>query len=788
MSTPTSSATHRVPFAQKVAFGLGMLANQMFPAALGIFMVVLVQDMGFPGWMWGVLFFLPRVFDSITDPIMGFISDNTRSRWGRRKQYVFIGAIVMGVAFISMWQLYRADGVSYNFVYFLCWSLVFYLGLTLFSIPYVAMGYEMSDDFHERTSIMAVAQWIGQWAWVIAPWFWVVMYDPSWFENADTATRTLSVWVGIACMLLAMVPAIFIPSRSTRDDTHLVPLTLHHIGASVREIISGFKESFSYAPFRKLCFATFLIFNAFNTVAAFSFFIVVYHLFNGNAAAAGIWPTLFGSIGALITTFAVIPTVAWMSRKMGKKNAFMLSQSISIIGYVLLWFLMVPGKPFMFMFALPFFSFGIGSLFTLMMSMTADVCDLDELATGKRREGIFGAIYWWMVKFGFAIAGLLSGAIMTVVGFSPGAAVQPEGAVDGLRFFYSGVPIFGTLLALFVMRNYDLDEARAREVHAEIERRKQRAAAAASSQGSGSGARPWLQEHGLHLPAVEASPLAGKTPAELSALYAEQLRSGVYGLCFSAYTEGQGAGDALTEAQLRRRIALIAPHTRWLRSFACTEGHEMIPRLAREHGLKTMVGAWISQDRDRNEREIAGLLTLAQAGLVDIAVVGNEVLLREELSEAELLACIARVRAAVPSGVPVACVDAYYQFLERPALTAACDVLLPNCYPFWEGVEIALAPQYLKRMHGLVQAAGGDKLVIVTETGWPGSGQPVGAALPSADNAMRYFIDVQQWARREGVRLYHFSSFDEPWKRRQEGEVGTQWGLWDKDERLKYGA
>jgi GPH family glycoside/pentoside/hexuronide:cation symporter len=211
-----------------------MLANQMFPAALGIFMVVLVQDMGFPGWMWGVLFFLPRVFDSVTDPIMGFISDNTRSKWGRRKQYVFIGAIVMGISFVAMWQLYRADGVNYNFVYFLCWSFVFYAGLTLFSIPYVAMGYEMSDDFHERTSIMAVAQWIGQWAWVIAPWFWVVMYDPKWFANADTATRTLSIWVGVICMLLAMVPAIFLPSRSTQDDTHLVPLTWANFGGGMR--------------------------------------------------------------------------------------------------------------------------------------------------------------------------------------------------------------------------------------------------------------------------------------------------------------------------------------------------------------------------------------------------------------------------------------------------------------------------------------------------------------------------------------------------------------------------
>jgi GPH family glycoside/pentoside/hexuronide:cation symporter len=357
--------------------------------------------------------------------------------------------------------------------------------------------------------------------------------------------------------------------------------------------------------------------------------------------------------------------------------------------------------------------------------------------------------------------------------------------VDGLRLFYSGVPIFGTLLAMWVMHDYDLDEKRATEVHAEIERRK-RSAAASSSQGSG--ARPWLEEHGLHLPAVDRSPLAGKAAAEISALYAEQIQGGMSGLCFSAYAAGQGAGDQLTEAQVRRRIELIAPHTRWVRSFACTEGHELIPRWAREKGLKTMVGAWISHDRDRNEREIDGLLTLAQAGLVDIAVVGNEVLLRDELPETELLAYIRRVRAVLPEDVPVGCVDAYYQFLERPALTAACDLLLPNCYPFWEGVDIAVAAQYLRRMHGLVQAAGGEKRVIVAETGWPGKGQPVARAVPSAENAMRYFIDVQQWARREGVKLFYFSSFDEPWKLRQEGEVGTQWGLWDKDERPKYGV
>jgi len=471
MNNNKTASKDIVPFGQKIAFGIGMLANQMFPAALGIFMVVLVQDLGFPGWMWGVVYFFPRIFDTFTDPIMGYISDNTKSRWGRRRQYVFIGAIVMGIAFVTMWQLYRANGIDYNFAYVMFWSFVFYLGLTIFSVPYVAMGYEMSNDFHERTNIMAVAQWIGQWAWVIAPWFWVIMYEPEWFESADVATRTIAVWVGIICMIFAMVPAIFIKSKSTVNENY-APLNLKSIGSSFIGIIDGFKEAFKNKPFRKLCISTFLVYNAFYTVAAFTFFIIVYHLFNGDAEAAGVWPTLFGSLGALATTFLVIPIVTRMSKILGKKNAFIISQSISILGYIMLWFLFIPGKPYMFIFALPFFSFGIGSLFVLMMSMTADVIDLDELNTGKRREGTFGAIYWWMVKFGFAIAGGLSGVIMSVIGFDSGAETQTEEAIIGLRIAFSGLPILGTLIAIFVMRGYDLTEKRAQEISAELDKRK----------------------------------------------------------------------------------------------------------------------------------------------------------------------------------------------------------------------------------------------------------------------------------------------------------------------------
>jgi glycoside/pentoside/hexuronide:cation symporter, GPH family len=774
-----SAFVNQVPFGQKVAFGLGMLANQMFPAVLGIFMVVLVQDLGFPGWMWGTIYFFPRIFDAFTDPIMGFISDNTKSRWGRRRQYVFIGAIVMGLAFVVMWQLYRANGVDYNFIYFILWSFVFYLGLTIFSVPYVAMGYEMSNDFHERTSIMGVAQWIGQWAWVIAPWFWVIMYDNTLFESADVATRTLAIWVGFIFMLCAMVPAVFIKSKSTLNENYS-PLSIATIGGSLKKILSSFKEAFALKPFRQLCIATFLVFNAFNTIAAFSFFIIVYHLFDGDAGAAGIWPTLFGCLGALGTTFLVIPIVTRLSKKIGKRNAFITSQGMSIIGYILLWFLFIPGKPYMFIFALPFFSFGIGSLFVLMMSMTADVIDLDELKTGLRREGTFGAIYWWMVKFGFAIAGGLSGAIMSIVGFDSGAETQPEGAITGLRAFFSGLPILGTLVAMYIMRNYDVTEERANEMRAELDKRK---AAKTKPYTSVYQQEKFLALKNIPILATDVD-FTTKSRLDIKELVGKTLHQGLHGICFSPYLEGQNIGDILSEEQIQKRMAIIAPYTKWVRSFSCTEGNEFIPKAAHEKGLKTMAGAWIDSNKANNEKEIESLIKLAQKGYVDIAVIGNEVLLRKDLTEQELLHYIHKVKIALPN-IPVGYVDAYYQFREHPALVEACDLILANCYPFWEGCNIDQASAYLKQMYTVTKEVAKGKKVIITETGWPDQGTRNSEAQPSQDNAMRYFINTQYLSQQENIEMFYFSSFDESWKVRHEGDVGQRWGLWDKNENLK---
>ncbi|RZV41499.1 MAG: MFS transporter, partial [Acidimicrobiales bacterium] len=162
----------------------------------------------------------------------------------------------------------------------------------------------------------------------------------------------------------------------------------------------------------------------------------------------------------------------FLSMKLGKKNTFLLTQAISIIGYVLFWWFFQPGNPILMLVPIPFYAFGIGGLFTLMMSMTADVCDLDELNTGARREGTFGALYWLMVKFGVAIAGALSGLIMWGTGFDASATTQIASAMDGMRIAYSVVPIAGALLAMWIMWDYDVTEARADEIRGQLDERR----------------------------------------------------------------------------------------------------------------------------------------------------------------------------------------------------------------------------------------------------------------------------------------------------------------------------
>jgi exo-beta-1,3-glucanase (GH17 family) len=278
---------------------------------------------------------------------------------------------------------------------------------------------------------------------------------------------------------------------------------------------------------------------------------------------------------------------------------------------------------------------------------------------------------------------------------------------------------------------------------------------------------------------------SNKSTADLKKLFWEFLENGVHGLCFSSYVEGQSPGSIISEEQIRKRMEIIKPYTSWIRTFSCTDGHENIPRIAKEYGIKVMAGAWLGDDREHNEEEIENLIRVVREGNADLVAVGNEVLYRGELTEQELLEYIHRVKLQVPEA-SVGYVDAYYEFVNRPAITEACDVLFINCYPFWEGCHIDYSLVYMKNMYfSVVQAARG-KRIVISETGWPDKGKAFKASEPSTDNALRYFINTQRWSLEEKIEIMYFSSFDEAWKIEKEGDVGAFWGIWDKDGNLKY--
>jgi len=272
---------------------------------------------------------------------------------------------------------------------------------------------------------------------------------------------------------------------------------------------------------------------------------------------------------------------------------------------------------------------------------------------------------------------------------------------------------------------------------------------------------------------------------KLTALWKETLENGMHGICFSLYEDGQKPGDIITAEQVNRRIQILKPYTKWIRSFSCIEGNEHIPRIAHQNGIQTLVGAWLGNDLELNEKEIEGLISLAKEGCVDIAAVGNEVMYRGDLTEDQLLDYINRVKEALPN-IPVGYVDAYYEFSHRPRITEICDVILTNCYPYWEGCPIEYSLSHMQSMFGSARDAGKGKRVIITETGWPSEGGSLKGAIATNENAMKYFIETQNWSKFNDIEIFYFSSFDESWKVGPEGAVGAYWGLWDKNEKLKF--
>jgi len=470
----------RISFLHKLIYGFGAFVNNLLAGAIGGMMIVLNLGFGMNPALVGLLGAIPRLFDALTDPLMGYISDHTRSKWGRRRPYIFWGAISSGIIFALLWQLPRDQSEIFYFMVFLIGSIIFYLAYTVYATPWVALGYELTPDYHERTRLMGVQNFIGQLAYVASPWFLWIMTYKGFFKDQIAGASGLAIIIGVFTIGVGIIPAIFLKERfkdiaekeSQEEKKIKKKKEKGSVVKNMAEFFKGFGSALSSRPFQKLCVATFLVFNGFIMIASFQFYIIIYYVFKGDQTLGAEYAGYAGTVGA-ISTFIIVVLITWLGTKIGKRKAFFVSTGISIVGYLLKWFCYNPNIPWLVILPAPLMAFGLGGLFTLLPSMVADVVDLDELKTYERREGMFGSIFWWVVKLGMAAALAGGGFLLNATGFDVTlGGAQTATTITLMRLFDVGIPAIASAIAIWAVYLFPITERKALEVRTELERRR----------------------------------------------------------------------------------------------------------------------------------------------------------------------------------------------------------------------------------------------------------------------------------------------------------------------------
>jgi GPH family glycoside/pentoside/hexuronide:cation symporter len=798
-------ADYKLTVSEKFGYGLGDLASNMFWQMFAIFMAKFYTDVFLLGAAtMGTMMLVTRVVDAFFDPMIGTIADRTETRWGHFRPYLVWMSIPMGLTAVLAFTVPDLDGTARTIYAYVTLMLMMF-AYSAINIPYSALLGVLTPDSKERTSVTSY-----RFVMALIPVFIIVNATlplVRYFGGSDTSPygwqMTMLVYSVIAVLLY------FATFAMTRERVQPPPKQETSLAADLKDL-------FRNRPWVVLCgvgIAALTFGNIRNTVTIYYFENVVP---NGGGYFGPVMTT--GAIAFILGVMATSP----LAKRFGKRNFYLVSMSVTAL--LTFGFYFVPPENIELVWAAnTIINFCAAPTAPLVWAMYADTADYSEWKWGRRATGLVFSAASFAQKFGWAIGGAGAGWLLAYFGYLPNVAQSPR-TVHGIVLMMSVIPAIAAVAAVAALWFYEIDEETVKRMSADLEARRgpepvegvvpvapvasaslpasaivehpevvvgrsasdlpETATPAANARAAPSAPRiPALAGHAGAAPVP--TPLSPQELADLAGEFAEVLHAGVHGLCFSPYLAGQAPGSLVDEATIRARLGIIRPYTRWVRSFSCTDGHERTPRIAHELGLKTLAGAWLGTDREINEREIAGAIEIAKAGHVDILAVGNEVLLREDMSEDELLDYIERVKRAVP-GVPVGYVDAYYLFERHPRVTAACDVVLTNCYPFWEGCPRDQAIAYMQSMYRRTVDVAAGKKVIISETGWPHRGSAFHGSVPSVEGAMRYFVDTYQWARRDDVEVFYFEAFDEAWKVGAEGDVGAYWGLWDKDGQPKY--
>lgn len=482
-STATTRPEDRISIFHRLIYGSGAFANNLLAGSIGAMMVVLNIGLGMDPVLVGLLGGLPRFFDAITDPIVGYISDRTRTKWGRRRPFIFFGAIAAAISFAMLWQFPAGQSEMFYFWYFLIGSFIFFLAYTLFATPWVALGYELTPDYDQRNLLMGTQNFIAQMAYFIPPWL-VLWAQNDMFDNMVQGTAVIAWVLAGLVAFFGILPAIFLRERMAEVAAKELDQTKDErqgIIGNVWDFMKGFGSALSFVPFLKLCAATFLVFNGFIMIAAFQFYVVAYYVFAGDLEAGAAHNGAVDSLRILFS-FVAVAAVAWFATRIGKRKMFGIAIGLAALGYGMKWFLYNPEAPWLLYFAAPLMAFGLGGLFTLMPSMVADVVDMDEVRSHQRREGMFASIFWWVVKLGQGMATAMGGFLLAGTGFDQAlGGDQAESTLFWLRVWDVTIPVVFYLVAIWLVTTLDISREKAAEVRKILEARRGTTAAADST-------------------------------------------------------------------------------------------------------------------------------------------------------------------------------------------------------------------------------------------------------------------------------------------------------------------
>ncbi len=412
----TTASVDRLPLGQKVAYGLG----GVLPIALANIVAMLMGlianvGLGISAVLIGWIMVVPRLWDAFTDPLMGYISDNTRSRWGRRRPYILWGGIGVCISFVIMWWIPKGSAsggdasVWVQLAFIMVQLLLFYTMITVFEIPHGALGLEMTSDYHERTRLFSFKSFIGNVGAMATPWLfalaqWEIFRGAG--GNETDGMRPVSVIVA-----LLVLPMVFICYRVCKEGK---------FEQAKRQEKTTFRDNLKFTfknkTFLVLVSIIFLIIMGFNFVGNFGNYITIFYLFSGDKAAAGHLMGITGTVWGIASMLAIFP-LNWISSRFGKTQTLVIAVLLMVAAQLSKVLCYNPEHPYLILIPTILLSAGMVMFFTLGPAMVADVCDEEELKTGLRSEGAYYSIFWWFMKTGMAFAWVVAGALLAASQF-----------------------------------------------------------------------------------------------------------------------------------------------------------------------------------------------------------------------------------------------------------------------------------------------------------------------------------------------------------------------------------